>query len=103
MIISGRFAPGTRRPSERELSVELGLSKNSLREAVKALEIVRVLDVRRAELQSVESHRKIAASGNSYIADWIDSLSGQTSRLRARRGIVGVERWPRPSKGRISS
>jgi GntR family transcriptional repressor for pyruvate dehydrogenase complex len=49
MIVSGQLRPGDRLPPEKELSEELGLSRNSLREAVKALELVRVLDVRRGD------------------------------------------------------
>jgi GntR family transcriptional repressor for pyruvate dehydrogenase complex len=49
MIVSGQLKPGDRLPPEKELSEALGLSRNSLREAVKALELVRVLDVRRGD------------------------------------------------------
>jgi GntR family transcriptional regulator, transcriptional repressor for pyruvate dehydrogenase complex len=49
MIVSGQLRPGDRLPPETELSEELGLSRNSLREAVKALELIRVLDVRRGD------------------------------------------------------
>lgn len=49
MILTGRLGPGSRLPPEQELSVELGLSRNSLREAVKALEVIRILDVRRGD------------------------------------------------------
>lgn len=49
MILSGELAPGDRLPPEKELGERLGLSRNSLREAVKALEVIRVLDVRRGD------------------------------------------------------
>ncbi|WP_169580630.1 MULTISPECIES: FadR/GntR family transcriptional regulator [Microbacterium] len=49
MITSGDLAPGDRLPPEKELSERLGLSRSSLREAVKALEVIRVLDVRRGD------------------------------------------------------
>jgi DNA-binding FadR family transcriptional regulator len=49
MIIEGRLRPGDRLPPEKDLSESLGLSRSSLREAVKALEIIRVLDVRRGD------------------------------------------------------
>jgi GntR family transcriptional regulator, transcriptional repressor for pyruvate dehydrogenase complex len=49
MIRSGELRPGDRLPPEKELSASLGLSRSSLREAVKALEILRVLDVRRGD------------------------------------------------------
>lgn len=40
---------GDRLPPEKELAERLGLSRNSLREAVKALELIGVLDVRRGD------------------------------------------------------
>ncbi|WP_125776614.1 FadR/GntR family transcriptional regulator [Antribacter gilvus] len=49
MIVSGELKPGQRLPPEKELSDALGLSRSSLREAVKALELIRVLDVRRGD------------------------------------------------------
>ena len=49
LIISGRLVPGQRLPAEAELSVELGVSRSSLREAVRALVTARVLDVRRGD------------------------------------------------------
>ena len=49
LIASGQLGPGSRLPPEQELSTQLGLSRNSMREAVKALELARVLDVRRGD------------------------------------------------------
>ena len=41
--------PGDRLPKEADLAERLGLSRNSLREAVKALSLIRVLDVRQGD------------------------------------------------------
>src|SRR5204863_3738765 len=49
MIISGRVRPGSKLPREADLAAELGLSRNSLREAVKALSLINVLDVRQGD------------------------------------------------------
>jgi GntR family transcriptional repressor for pyruvate dehydrogenase complex len=49
MIISGELRPGDRLPKEADLADRLGLSRNSLREAVKALSMIRVLDVRQGD------------------------------------------------------
>jgi DNA-binding FadR family transcriptional regulator len=49
MIVSGVLGPGDRLPKESELAAELGLSRNSLREAVRALSLIRVLDVRQGD------------------------------------------------------
>lgn len=49
MITSGELGPGDRLPKEADLAARLGLSRNSLREAVKALTLVNVLDVRHGD------------------------------------------------------
>jgi len=49
MITTGELRPGDRLPPEAELGAQLGLSRNSLREAVRALTLINVLDVRRGD------------------------------------------------------
>jgi GntR family transcriptional regulator, transcriptional repressor for pyruvate dehydrogenase complex len=49
MIVSGGLRPGDRLPKEADLADRLGLSRNSLREAVKALSLIHVLDVRQGD------------------------------------------------------
>jgi GntR family transcriptional repressor for pyruvate dehydrogenase complex len=49
MVTSGELGPGDRLPKEADLAGRLGLSRNSLREAVKALSLIRVLDVRQGD------------------------------------------------------
>ena len=49
MIITGELAPGDKLPAEKELAARLGLSRNSLREAVRALTLMRVLHTRRGD------------------------------------------------------
>jgi GntR family transcriptional repressor for pyruvate dehydrogenase complex len=49
MIVSGELRPGDRLPKEPDLAAHLGLSRNSLREAVRALSLIRVLDVRQGD------------------------------------------------------
>ncbi len=49
MILSGELAPGDRLPKESDLAERLGLSRNSLREAVRALALINVLDVRQGD------------------------------------------------------
>lgn len=55
MIVSGRWRPGDRLPREADLALQLGLSRNSLREAVRALALVRVLEVRQGDGTYVSS------------------------------------------------
>ncbi|MGP9580354.1 FadR/GntR family transcriptional regulator [Brachybacterium sp. AOP35-5H-19] len=49
MVVDGTLKPGDRLPTEAELSETIGVSRNSLREAVKALSVIRVLDVRQGD------------------------------------------------------
>jgi GntR family transcriptional repressor for pyruvate dehydrogenase complex len=49
LIASGELVPGSRLPPEHELAAQLGLSRNTAREAVRALVTARVLDVRRGD------------------------------------------------------
>jgi GntR family transcriptional regulator, transcriptional repressor for pyruvate dehydrogenase complex len=49
MIRSGELPPGARLPPEQQLAAQMGLSRSGVREAVKALETARVLDVRRGD------------------------------------------------------
>jgi GntR family transcriptional repressor for pyruvate dehydrogenase complex len=49
MIVSGELRPGERLPREADLAERLGLSRNSLREAVRALALIHVLDVRQGD------------------------------------------------------
>jgi DNA-binding FadR family transcriptional regulator len=49
LIRSGALPPGSKLPPEADLAAELGLSRNLAREAVKALAVARVLEVRRGD------------------------------------------------------
>src|SRR5437016_12616783 len=55
LIASGEWGPGTRLPREADLAAQLGLSRNSLREAVRALSLARVLEVRQGDGTYVSS------------------------------------------------
>jgi GntR family transcriptional regulator, transcriptional repressor for pyruvate dehydrogenase complex len=55
LIVSGEWGPGTRLPREADLAAQLGLSRNSLREAVRALAVARVLEVRQGDGTYVSS------------------------------------------------
>lgn len=55
LIVSGEWGPGTRLPREADLAKQLGLSRNSLREAVRALALQRVLAVRQGDGTYVSS------------------------------------------------
>ncbi|WP_129669836.1 FadR/GntR family transcriptional regulator [Phytoactinopolyspora endophytica] len=49
MIVGGELKPGDRLPRESDLASRLGLARNSLREAVRALALMNILDVRQGD------------------------------------------------------
>lgn len=49
MIMAGGLSPGERLPREHDLAVRLGISRSSLREAIRALTVLGVLDVRHGD------------------------------------------------------
>ncbi|QDY76001.1 FadR/GntR family transcriptional regulator [Streptomyces qinzhouensis] len=70
MIVSGELRPGDRLPRESELAAGLGLSRNSLREAVRALSLIRILDVRQGDGTYVSSlDARILLEALSFVAD----------------------------------
>jgi DNA-binding FadR family transcriptional regulator len=60
MILSGQVGPGQKLPREKELATRLGLSRSSLREAVRALILAGVLKTRQGDgtyVTSLEPHQ----------------------------------------------
>ncbi|WP_031087906.1 FadR/GntR family transcriptional regulator [Streptomyces sp. NRRL WC-3549] len=71
MIVSGALAPGDRLPKESELAADLGLSRNSLREAVRALSLIRILDVRQGDGTYVTSlDPQLLLEALSFVVDF---------------------------------
>ncbi|MER7990991.1 FadR/GntR family transcriptional regulator [Streptomyces noursei] len=71
MIVSGALRPGDRLPRESELAAELGLSRNSLREAVRALSLIRILDVRQGDGTYVTSlDPQLLLEAMSFVVDF---------------------------------
>src|SRR6476659_4976833 len=71
MILSGELAPGDRLPKESDLAERLGLSRNSLREAVRALALINILDVRQGDgtyVTSLDPHLLLDAL--SFVVDF---------------------------------
>ncbi|MGW7515367.1 FadR/GntR family transcriptional regulator [Streptomyces sp. NPDC054796] len=71
MIVAGALRPGDRLPKESELATELGLSRNSLREAVRALSLIRILDVRQGDGTYVTSlDPQLLLEAMSFVVDF---------------------------------
>jgi GntR family transcriptional regulator, transcriptional repressor for pyruvate dehydrogenase complex len=71
MIVAGDLRPGDRLPREADLAERLGLSRSSLREAVRALSLIRVLDVRQGDGTYVTSLApQLLLDALSFIVDF---------------------------------
>lgn len=85
MVIDGTLAPGDRLPTESELAERIGVSRNSLREAVKALSLIRVLDVRQGDGTYVTSLApSLLVESLGFILD-LHQGSGEEQILEVRR------------------
>jgi GntR family transcriptional repressor for pyruvate dehydrogenase complex len=71
MIVSGELGPGDRLPREADLAERLGLSRNSLREAIRALALIQVLDVRQGDGTYVTSlEPPLLLEAMSFVVDF---------------------------------
>ncbi|MEV7970570.1 FadR/GntR family transcriptional regulator [Sphaerisporangium sp. NPDC088356] len=70
MIIGGELRPGQKLPVEKDLAEQLGISRNTLREAVRALIAMRVLQTRQGDGTYVTSLSPgLLLDGMSFVAD----------------------------------
>lgn len=73
MIMVGEFRPGGRLPPEGELAARVGVSRSSLREAVRALALIQVLDVRRGDGTYVTSlEPSVLMGGTGFIVELLE-------------------------------
>jgi DNA-binding FadR family transcriptional regulator len=83
LISAGEYTPGARLPAERDLARQLGVSRPSVREALIALEVEGLLDVR------VGSGIYVSQPGRRRSNDALQGDSGPFEVIRARRLIEG--------------
>ncbi len=81
LIRSGEYAPGVRLPPERDLARQLGVSRPSVREALIALEVEGLVEVRIGS--GIYVHGP-AAKGNDEEAPAVHAEAGPFELLRAR-------------------
>ena len=92
-ITSGEWPVGSRIPTEPELVEQLGVARNTVREAVRALAHNGLLDIRQgsgtyviatSELAGV-MHRRFAGADARHIAEVRSTLESSAARLAAER------------------
>jgi GntR family transcriptional regulator len=91
-IDQGKFPPGTRLPSEPDLAAELGVSRATLREALRALEAEGLLRRRRGSGTYVAELPRVANS--------LDLNFGVTEAIRSagmKAGIANGRHWVEPA------
>jgi GntR family transcriptional repressor for pyruvate dehydrogenase complex len=76
LISSGEFTAGARLPTERELTRRFGVSRSSLREAIRALALVGVLEPRVGDGTYVTTlEPELLLTGIGFISDLVDGPS----------------------------
>ena len=81
LIRAGEFAVGSRLPPERDLAAQLGVSRPSVREALIALEVEGLVEVR------MGSGIYVLASDRAATAQRVDSAYGPFEIIRARQVV----------------
>lgn len=90
MIIDGILAAGDRLPVEKDLAVELGVSRSSLREGVRALSVMGVLEARQGAgtyVTSLDPSLLLAAMG--FVVDLHNTKSA--ANLHSVRRVLETE------------
>ena len=86
-VLSGRYAPGERLPTQRALAEDFGVNLGSVREALKRLEQLKLVDVRHGEAMRVRDWR--ADSGLEVLAQAVLHDGGHLGAiLEARRTLL---------------
>jgi GntR family transcriptional repressor for pyruvate dehydrogenase complex len=88
-ILDGDFAPGHRLPSERELAERLGIGRNSVREALKVLEAVGIVESRIGEgtFLTAQTGTSIGRTIGFSLAVW----GGTIVEILAARQMLEIE------------
>ena len=84
LVDAGEFAPGSRLPAERELAMQLGVSRPSVREALIALEVEGVIEVRMGSGIYVLPREAQAAAARTDVEG-----DGPLETIRARQLVEG--------------
>ena len=101
LMVSGEFALGSRLPAERDLALQLGVSRPSVREALIALEVEGMIEVRTgsgiyvqrsqaaAQGKLAPTPKKTAANGLDTPAEW-GPLEVMSARLLVEAEVAAL-------------
>jgi GntR family transcriptional repressor for pyruvate dehydrogenase complex len=87
MILDGRLRAGDKLPIERELAAEIGVSRGTLREAVRSLTMIGVLDTRQGDGTYVTSLEPRLLLGSLAITMDLHPDSSELFLLETRRAL----------------
>jgi DNA-binding FadR family transcriptional regulator len=89
LIAAGEFSPGSRLPAERDLARQLGVSRPSVREALIALEVEGVIDVRTGSGIYVRASFAVNGAGAARREEHDPGEWGPLELMRARELVEG--------------
>lgn len=80
-IVSGRYAPGARLPSVRELATEAGVNPNTMQKALNELERTGLVFTQRTSGRFITQDQELIQKckeeiANHHIVDFIDKMKG---------------------------
>lgn len=103
-LLSGRYAPGEKLPRQRELAADMGVTLSSLREALKRLEQMGLLDVRHGDATRVNDWRQhggldvlthlLFRGGGVDFGVLLDILEARSLMLRELAGLAAERATP---------
>jgi GntR family transcriptional repressor for pyruvate dehydrogenase complex len=88
-IVTGRLAPGARMPSERTLAEQHGTSQPTVREALRALETLGLVEVRHGSGTYVGGHGQLAMA--SGLLTFLQMENVPLREIASMRGVIGCE------------
>ncbi len=97
-ILRGRYAPGDRLPSERELAARFSASRGAVREAVKRMENLgviavhpggaRIVPIEQATLEILGPMLDLESPPNPQLVDHVLTVMGALMEMAARAAVV---------------
>src|SRR6478735_6065493 len=107
-LLAGRYGPGEKLPTQRALAADLGVTMSSLREALKRLEQMGLVEVRHGDAMRVRDWRRhggldvlahVLLRGGGVDAGVLgDVLEARSLMLRELAGLAAERRSPEQAR-----